>query len=77
MEVRIIKELVVSGEWRGIREERNDEEFSPQRTQRAQRWGEEGAGKETRLKVESPDRVGMSGPEPPGIFDREIFVTSD
>ncbi len=53
MEVRIIKELVVSGEWRGIREERNDEEFSPQRTQRAQRWGEEGAGKETRLKVES------------------------
>jgi len=53
LEVRIVKELVVSGEWRGIREERNDEEFSPQRTQRAQRWGEEGKRKETRLKVES------------------------
>ena len=63
MEVRIIKELVVSGEWRGIREERNDEEFSPQRTQRAQRWGEEGERKETGLKVEarSPDQGGAGG----------------
>ncbi len=69
MEVRIIKELVVSGEWRGIREERNDEEFSPQRTQRAQRWGEEGERKETRLKVKSPGRVGISG--------RESLRTSD
>ena len=58
MEVRIVKELVVSGEGRGIREERKDEEFSPQR---AQRWGEEGERKETRLKVESPDRIGISG----------------
>ncbi len=68
MEVRIVKELVVSGEWRGIRKERNDKEFSPQRTQRAQRWGEEGE-KKTRLKVESPDRVGISG--------RESLRTSD
>ncbi len=75
--MRIIKELVANREWRGTRQERNDEEFSPQRTQRAQRWGEEGERKETRLKVESPDRAGISGPEPPGIFDREIFVTSD
>jgi len=50
LEVRIVKELEVSGERRGIREERNEEEFSPQRTQRAQRWGEEGERKETRLK---------------------------
>ena len=55
--MRIVKELVVSGERRGIREERNDGEFSPpppgrgrRRTQRAQRWGEEGERKETRLK---------------------------
>jgi len=75
--VRIVKDLVANGEWRGTRQERNDDEFSPQRTQRAQRWGEEGAGKERQLKVESPDRAGISGPEPPGIFDREIFVTSD
>jgi hypothetical protein len=55
--VRIVKELVVSGEQRGIREERKEEEFSPprsgrgrRRTQRAQRWGEEGERKERRLK---------------------------
>ena len=66
MEVRIVKELVVSGEWQGIREERNDEEFSAQRTQR---WGEEGEGKETRLKIESPGRAGISG--------RESLRTSD
>ncbi len=74
--MRIVKDLAVSGEWRGIREERNDEEFSPprpgrgrRRTQRAQRWGEEGKRKETRLKVESPDRVGISS--------RESLRTSD
>jgi hypothetical protein len=65
--VRIVKELVVSGEGRGIGEGRNDEEFSPQRTRRAQRWGEEGERKETRLKV--PTRSGQ--------VDRGIFVTSD
>ncbi len=65
--MRILKRLVASGERRGIREERKDEEFSPQRTR----------SKKTRLKVERPDRAGISGPEPPGIFDREIFVTSD
>ena len=69
MEVRIVKDLEVSGERRGIREERNDKEFSPQRTQRAQRWGEEGERKETRLKVESPNRIGISG--------RESLRTSD
>ncbi len=42
MEVRIVKDLEVSGERRGIREERNDKEFSPQRTERAQRWVDEG-----------------------------------
>ncbi len=48
--MRIVKELAVSGKWRGIGDERDDKEFSPQRTQR---WGEEGERKETRLKVES------------------------
>ena len=37
--MRIVKDLEVSGERRGIREERNDKEFSPQR---AQRWVDEG-----------------------------------
>ncbi len=68
MEVRIVKDL--AKRWGA-----KNEEFSPQRTQRAQRWGEE--GKERQLKVESPDRVGISGPEPPVISDREILVTSD
>jgi len=58
--VRIVKELAVSGERRGIREERNDGEFAPQRTQRR---GEEGERKETGLKVEarSPDQGGAGG----------------
>ena len=46
LEVRILKDLVKC--WRA-----KNEEFSPRRTQRAQRRGEEGERKETRLKVES------------------------
>src|SRR6266568_5700397 len=46
MEVRIVKDL--AKRWGA-----KNEELSPQRTQRAQRGGEEGEGRERQLKVES------------------------